>query len=231
MRTDCLSIPEIDAFINVEIPDMLQCDDIITYRQIGERQVTAGPQPGRASHILVVYHEPCDLTKTYAQRTFSRKSKHLRRKVSDTALNYCNRAYVIAIEEAIAQGPIGQGPLWPMPVDGGVFLRMPETNGPNTDIEEFTQHVANVDFSNLLVGTFRIGYYNHIAFAVTPMPSAPRTFIVQTSDTRDQKVLTTDFADGPKQLRSTLEKVCRKLPQFAHPEAHSQADLMHPDLG
>ena len=118
-----------------------------------------------------------------------------------------------------------------MPVDGSVFLRMPETDGPNTDIEEFKQHVANVNFSNLLVGTLRIGYYNHIASAVTPMPSAPRTFIVQTSDTRDQKVLTTDFADGLKQLRSTLEKVCRKLPQLAHPEAHNQADLTHPDLG
>ena len=41
MRTDCLSVPEIDAFINIDIPDMLQRDDIAVYRQIGERHVTA----------------------------------------------------------------------------------------------------------------------------------------------------------------------------------------------
>ena len=231
MRTDCLSVPEIDDFINVDIPDMLQRDDIAVYRQIGERHVSAGPQPGRNSHILVVYHEPHDLTKMYAHRTFSRKSKHLRRKVSDAALDYCNQAYAVAIEKSMAKHPIGQGPLCIMPADGGVFLRMPEPDGPSTGIEEFIQHVTNVDFSNLLVGTFRVGYYNYIAFAVTPVPSAPRTFIVQTSDTRDQKVLTTDFAEGPRNLRSTLEKVCRQLPKLANPEAHNQADLTYPNLG
>ena len=231
MRTDCLSLPEIDDFINVEIPDMLQRDDIAVYRQIGERHVTAGPQPGRTSHILVVYHEPHDLTKMYAHRTFSRKSKHLRRKVTDAALDYCSRAHTIAVEDAMAKYPIGQGPLSILPADAGAFVRMPESDGTGAEIEELTQHVTSENYSNLQVGTFRMGYYNHIAFAVTPMPSAPSTFIVQTSGTREQKVLTADFADGPKKLHSTLERACQRLPQLAHPEAHDQANVMHPDLG
>ena len=231
MRTDCLSIPEIQDFINVDIPDMLNREDIAVYRQIGHRSVTAGPQPGRTSHILVIYHEPDDLTEVYAQRTFSRKSKRLRQKVTHAALDYCTRAYALAVKKTMARYPIGQGPFYIRPADSAAFIRSTHPDHLGRNIEEFTQHVTNVDFSDLQVGTCQVGYYNHIAFAVTRMPSEPGTFIVQTSDTRDQKVLTTDFADGPKQLRSTLEGVCRQLPQLAVPQARNRADLIHPDLG
>ena len=231
MRNDCLSLPELEDFINVDIPDMLDRDDIVVYRQVGQRSVTAGPQPGRTSHIMVIYHEPDDFTRVYAQRSFSRKSRRLRQRVTQTALDYCNRAYAVAVQQAMAQHPIGQGPLYIRPADGAVFIRSTDPDHPGTGLEEFIQHVASVDFSDVQVGTFRVGYYNHITFAVTRMPSDPSIFIVQTSDTRDQKVLTTDFADGPRELRSTLERVCRLLPQLAHPQAQNQADLIHPDLG
>ena len=49
--------------------------------------------------------------------------------------------------------------------------------------------------------------YNHITFTVAPMQSAPSTFVVQTSDSLDQSVLTTDFADSSRKLRETVAKV------------------------
>ena len=227
----CLSAPEIENFINVDIPNMLKRNDIAVYRQIGDRQVSAGPEPQRTSHILVVYHEPHDLTKHYAHRSFSRKTKRLQQKVTSTALEYCDRAYAMAIENAMAKYPIGQGPLCILPADSSVFFRMDTDDAPGADLDEFAEHVKSANFASMKVGTFRVGYYKHITFAVAPMPSAPSTFVVQTSNSRDQSVLTTDFADSPQKLRETVARVCRDLPRLAHPEAADHAAQRQPDLG
>ena len=176
---------------------MLKRNDVAVYRQIGDRQVSAGPEPQHTSHILVVYHEPHDLTKRYAHRSFSRNTKRLYQKVTSTALEYCDRAYTMAIENAMAKYPIGQGPLCILPADSSVFFRMGTDDAPGINLDEFAEHVKSADFAGMKVGTFRVGYYKHITFAVAPMPSAPSTFVVQTSNSRDQSVLTTDFADSP----------------------------------
>ena len=214
---ECLDHPEVRNFINVEIPKMLTRNDVAPYVTIAARQVSAGPAPQDPSRILVVYHLPHDLRDPFASRRVSRKSSKLLQRITDIATRYCQLAFVHAMDRHIAEHPISQNPkdVW-APVALSAFKTIPAGDPHGPEFQMLLQEIRDDDYQSLRIGEFRAGAYNHIRFAVTRMPTQPKTFVVQTSNTNTGSVISTDFVDDHRQLPQTLEQVCRSLHDLAN---------------